>query len=425
MALTTAEQIEFLCNREYPDYQAVKPERVQALLAMTMPGAGSGNPCSRGRPIPPEEQKQILEDAAAFTEELLSKPPEVVDALYGQARLSDWQADKLTLDQAAAIIAAKIFPDDGYAWTVDQRKKCEVDYRISIKELILRGSVPFVNPHTKQDFIHTRLSQDQFPSDGLLKVSNLYRCLMTDHEKKGYFPAPPARVSKAPPPITPIDMRGFLSAAATVSPPKFDKPNWARWSKLDRAHLWEASCLAADMEPPRPRGGEIGHLFELEGFPPSFFEVWEALNRDAFFSTFEKVGTCGRMLHTINLDGFAHWAMEKGFHIAPEMREIAARFGRKVQATAATTEDTKAAPQVAAVARREDKGWILQAQDVALEYIARHKAQDLFPSQEDVCSHVERELRVERVFGAHGKPVSAQYICRNAIQGAWWKLNKP
>ncbi len=334
MTQTTSEQIEFLCNREHPDYRAVKPERVQAMQAMTMPvssagGFSCGDPISRGRHIPPAEQELILAKAATYMDELSAKPPEEIEALYKQAYLSDWLADKLTLEQAAAVIAAKIFPDDGYAWTVDQRNECEEDYRIWIKKLILSGSVPFVNPHTKQDFDHKRLSKDRFPSDGLLKRSNLYRCLDSDHAKKGYFPAPPApapRVSKAPPPITPLTLSSYPSAPAPAIAPKFDKPDWSRWSKMDRTYLWEAACLAANIDPPRPHGHEIGHLFELKRFPDAFFEVWEAVNRDAFFSKFEMVGTCGRMLHTINLDGFASWALEKGFEVAPEFKVIAARF---------------------------------------------------------------------------------------------------
>ena len=72
-----------------------------------------------------------------------------------------------------------------------------------------------------------------------------------------------------------------------------------------------------------------------------------------------------------------------------------------------------------------DAAWIVKAQDIAKEYISRHKAQALFPSQADVCGHVENSLRENRTFGSHGKPLSASYIGRNAIQGEWWKQNKP
>ena len=68
--------------------------------------------------------------------------------------------------------------------------------------------------------------------------------------------------------------------------------------------------------------------------------------------------------------------------------------------------------------------WIVKAREFAKECLDRHKAKDLFPSQSDVCAHLEEKLRKEKIYGAHGKPVSASYIARNAIQGEWWKNNK-
>ena len=32
---------------------------------------------------------------------------------------------------------------------------------------------------------------------------------------------------------------------------------------------------------------------------------------------------------------------------------------------------------------------------------------------------------VKKIYGPQGKPVSQSYIQRNAIQGDWWKQNKP
>lgn len=108
---------------------------------------------------------------------------------------------------------------------------------------------------------------------------------------------------------------------------KFVKPNWDFWIKPgSRVRLWEGICLIIDMEPPRPFGHEIGHLFELKHFPKEFHEAWDILNRDENFSKLEEVGTAGRMLHSINLDGFANWAMYKGLNIPVELREIGERF---------------------------------------------------------------------------------------------------
>ena len=87
---------------------------------------------------------------------------------------------------------------------------------------------------------------------------------------------------------------------------KFSKPDWNFWKMPGtRVRLWEGVCLIVDMEPPRPFGREICHLFEMKNFPKKFHEAWNILNRDESFSKIEEVGTAGRMLHSINLDGFA------------------------------------------------------------------------------------------------------------------------
>jgi hypothetical protein len=74
---------------------------------------------------------------------------------------------------------------------------------------------------------------------------------------------------------------------------------------------------------------------------------------------------------------------------------------------------------------RESPEWVTSARVVAEQYIARHKKSNLYPSLKDVCAHVETQLRVKRSFGAHGRPLSATYIGRNALQGEWWRANKP
>lgn len=70
-------------------------------------------------------------------------------------------------------------------------------------------------------------------------------------------------------------------------------------------------------------------------------------------------------------------------------------------------------------------GWVAQVREIALEYIARHKANDLFPSLSDVCAHVASVSRGKKIYGSQGKPLSQSYIQRNAIQGEWWKKNRP
>lgn len=69
--------------------------------------------------------------------------------------------------------------------------------------------------------------------------------------------------------------------------------------------------------------------------------------------------------------------------------------------------------------------WIENVRAIALEYIAKHKAKDLFPSQSDVCGYIAKVAREKKIYGPQGKPLSQRYIQRNAIQGDWWKQNKP
>jgi hypothetical protein len=69
--------------------------------------------------------------------------------------------------------------------------------------------------------------------------------------------------------------------------------------------------------------------------------------------------------------------------------------------------------------------WIDAARSIAIEYIERHRKNDLFPSQPDVCGHVAKIMRGQKMRGPQGKPLSAAYIQRNAIQGEWWQANKP
>lgn len=69
--------------------------------------------------------------------------------------------------------------------------------------------------------------------------------------------------------------------------------------------------------------------------------------------------------------------------------------------------------------------WIINSRNFATEYLIRHTKENLFPSQTDVCSHVEGRLRKESIYGPHKRPLSVAYIRRNAIGGEWWKSNKP
>ncbi len=116
----------------------------------------------------------------------------------------------------------------------------------------------------------------------------------------------------------------------------------------------------------------------------------------------------------------------QGWPAIPE--ELARVAGKKAESPPALSIDRRLGahpPGQKQVSGQANGEWMIKAQEFAKEYIDRHKAQDLFPSQSDVCTHVETKMREMKIYGAHGKPVSAQYIQRNAIQGDWWKRNKP
>lgn len=108
-------------------------------------------------------------------------------------------------------------------------------------------------------------------------------------------------------------------------------------------------------------------------------------------------------------DGLNAWLKESEPRITWRFPAPVEDRSRPAKAPAVTTKST----------------WEEAAQDIALEYIRRHEMMNLFPSQSDVCEAVAKEMRERKIYGHHGKPLEANYIQRNAIQGKWWNANKP
>ncbi|CAJ97162.1 Hypothetical protein H16_B2380 [Cupriavidus necator H16] len=73
----------------------------------------------------------------------------------------------------------------------------------------------------------------------------------------------------------------------------------------------------------------------------------------------------------------------------------------------------------------EASTWLSIARKIALEFIQRHREKGLAPGLQDVSDHVATALRSAAIYGHHRRPLSAAYIKRNALQGEWWKKNKP
>jgi hypothetical protein len=87
-----------------------------------------------------------------------------------------------------------------------------------------------------------------------------------------------------------------------------------------------------------------------------------------------------------------------------------------------TTVDSVAAADVANN-QLNGPAWVAKAQTIAMDYLEKHRVKSLFPSQRDTGEHVAKILRAQNVFSENGKPLSASYIRRNALQGPWWKVN--
>lgn len=119
------------------------------------------------------------------------------------------------------------------------------------------------------------------------------------------------------------------------------------------------------------------------------------------------------------------WACEHGLKVHVGMRLALREIHlRSIEPRTPEREDAPGDLDVKVKAtNKAEPDWKATAQALGLEYLRRHKAQNLFPTQKDVCSYLEEELRKQAVFGGQKRPLSANYISRNAIQGEWWRRN--
>ncbi len=67
--------------------------------------------------------------------------------------------------------------------------------------------------------------------------------------------------------------------------------------------------------------------------------------------------------------------------------------------------------------------WKDDAKAIAMAYIKKHKEMDLHPSLRDVSGHTATEMRNQKIYGLHGKPLSAGTVTKEALQGQWWQEN--
>ncbi len=136
------------------------------------------------------------------------------------------------------------------------------------------------------------------------------------------------------------------------------------------------------------------------------------------------------IVEALSLDGSACYAPHK-IRTREQLRVLVSELDRFIPYIVEITPQHQAAPTEAPdndeppKAKLTHASWIDDARTIAIEYIERHRNKDLFPSQPDVCTYVAKVMRGKKIYGHQGKPLSEGYIQRNAIQGEWWKANKP
>jgi len=131
------------------------------------------------------------------------------------------------------------------------------------------------------------------------------------------------------------------------------------------------------------------------------------------------VGEPDSLRTLVRASDFIAWADSMGWGLPAEFSRtgmgwgLPAEFPRTGQQAPALTETI------------EPTTWQDIARTIAFEYIQRHKANNLFPTQKDVCAHAKEKMDERKIVGPQGRPLEANYIQRCAIQGEWWKSNKP
>ena len=215
-------------------------------------------------------------------------------------------------------------------------------------------------------------------------------------------------------------------------------PDWEFWLNMPSVKVWQACALSLNIDPDSMRhsphgwmaGPGSGPIFEPGSFPNN--EAAEAFGKrlrllsasitnPAYFRLRSLImGDASRC--EIYLSEFATWATS-----VVRWKDMPAELGESAQ-TKKSTDDPAVCNQVNDKTDdigNDNKEWMNAARKIAGEYIERHKKQKLFPSQDDVCTHLEQELRTKKIYGPQKRPLSKATILREAIQGEWWTKNKP
>lgn len=184
-------------------------------------------------------------------------------------------------------------------------------------------------------------------------------------------------------------------------------PKWKIWIATRCVSLENAILLSLGYDPTFFRGESISHLLDNDPAKKNFDERLEMLrghHKEA----------------TILLSDFASRAVTqfKWEGLPDQLKELATKpAGAPETQSDAVTGDARLNPKI--------KQWVGEARRIALCFIAFHKRGNLYPSQKDVCEHVAKEMREQKIHGPQARPLEPGYIQRNAIQGEWWQANRP
>lgn len=136
----------------------------------------------------------------------------------------------------------------------------------------------------------------------------------------------PVQVSNAPPPISPLRVRGGFVPRKSES----DRlPRWSKWRLMPEVKEWEAVALSLNIEPEKiktDRNSWMGaaHPFD-EG--DEFNDRLEILNKHASNRTYFPTPCILNMgnwyQYEVRLDEFAAWCAHVGFAIPPELSALA------------------------------------------------------------------------------------------------------
>lgn len=226
------------------------------------------------------------------------------------------------------------------------------------------------------------------------------------------FPEPLASPqSQAMTPITPVRSNAGPDLSLQHV---FTSPYWGKWQLLDHTLLWKAACLAADIEPPAD-GLEIWYEAQLADFPERFQLVWQVINADRVLSRLATVNISGRMLHQVDIGGFAQWAIAKGLDIPDALRKR----------VPSSDEPTSALPKIAvastpSAAEPAQRSWQdearIEADKAHLE--ATRLGYELTNKQ--ISEKVSAALRARGIQSSRGI-LTAPNILREVLQGGRWR----